>query len=275
MGGRRCRDEFQSPLAGCEPCVGFTANFFAPPAIDVPTDGPQQVFVPATAEEWEQLGIPAPDSLWLMQGAGPNVTDEIGGIPLTPLGGAALTYNVAVAGWSGDFISIPEVADTGLSLNSAAYNPALDDAAALIYGEVLGSVGTRMLTHLGTSGAAVGGGGQLLRMSNLGILSARNDGVDTVGVYNYEADGLVHPFLLRYKRSAPDLGSLNCYTDMEPIVGAVDLTSTNTASKGFNGATTAVPPQWRVRYGAWWYTAAKIAQLGKATLQALRWSLAY
>jgi hypothetical protein len=254
---------------------GFVAGFATPLLVNVPTDGPDNVFVPETAAQWAALGIPEPDSEWLMQGAGPNMADIFGGITLVPLAGAALTYGVAVAGWDGDFVSYPNVANTGFELASASYNPALDSAACLVYAEVINAPAIRQFIHLGTSATGVGAGGQLARIQAAGAAETRNDGVSTGGAYIYEADSIVHPFLLRFRRGAPDLGSLNLFTDREQIIGAVDLTSVNTTDKGFNGQGGSVALTSRYRLGAWWYGDAKIALLGKATLEALRWPLFY
>lgn len=267
-----CPRDFLSPSPDC-PCDGFSSDFFSRPGI--PTDGPLGVFVPETAAQWEALGIPAPDSLWLMQGAGPNVADEIGGISLIPRGGGALTYEVTVPGWDGRFIEIPEVANSGLELNSASYDPAADAVACLAYGEVLSSAGTRTLAHLGVSSAGVGAGGKLLRTTAAGIAQVTNDGASVNGGYTYEADGIVHPFLFRWRPAAPDLGSLNLFTDREPIVGVVDLTAVDSTTKGWNNIAAGLPPNWRLRIGASWFGDTKIALLGKATLSALRWPLFY
>lgn len=265
--------DFQSPLPGCSGCVDFFGDFISRPAITVPTDGPNRVYVPETAAQWASLGIPVPDSQWNMQGAGPNVPDLFGGIPLQPVA-AALTYNVTVAGWSGKFITIPEAVNSGLQLASASYDPLLDSAACLCYAELLTSGGNRILERLGVANVAVAAGAKLVRTVAAGNTVVINNGALVNGVYVYEADTIVHPFLLRFRRGAPDLGSLNLFTDREQVIGPVDLVTANQNSKGYNGGATSTPG-FRIRFGAWWYTDAKIALLGKATLAALRWPLFY
>jgi hypothetical protein len=82
---------------------------------DVPPDEATRVWskdqtsgksVPATAAEWndfiaaKQLGIMAPDGLWLMQEANGSLADSIGGVSLVPSGSASAMYRQAVSGWS-------------------------------------------------------------------------------------------------------------------------------------------------------------------------------
>lgn len=72
--------------------------------IDVPVDGPDNVYVPTTLDHFTALGIPPPTYLWECQEASGNLESSIGSLTLTKSGAGTALYQQAQAGWSRGFV---------------------------------------------------------------------------------------------------------------------------------------------------------------------------
>jgi hypothetical protein len=101
------------------------------PPIDVPSDPPPNAkwaidatsgkSVPGTSVEWlafiadKQLGITAPDGLWLMQEASGTLQDSIGMVHLASIGSVAAQYQQTIAGWTRRAVKSVDGSDVSFS----------------------------------------------------------------------------------------------------------------------------------------------------------------
>ena len=235
--------------------IGFSASS----GIVVATDGPDGVFVPATADEFAALTLTAPNSLFLCDEASGNLADSIGAVVGTA--GVTPTYQNTVTDWTRKFLGFNEESTERFSIIDGTYNPSTTSQAQLIYAKVeTVSVASRRLMSFSATA--------LVRFTTGGLVQLVNGANLTAGVYDYR-DGDVHPFLLKFDRTGT-LTSL--WTDKEELT-VTWTTSADAATKGIGGGT-GTPPASKVGYWAWW-SGSPAEAVGKATLTALGWSLAY
>jgi uncharacterized repeat protein (TIGR01451 family) len=161
----------------------------------VSKDGTSGIYTPATAAEWTNLGLTAPDLLWLMQEASGTLAETITGTVSLASSGTGLSYQNAVTGWSRKSLKTTSAtAGRWSSTNSALPDVSTTSCLLLIYGQVITcDTNGRGFCQLGTT------------------TSGR---VDTVTTPTYRAVS-----------AANTLTASNAATAVEPIVLKVDRTN--------------------------------------------------
>lgn len=243
------------------PITGPDATIFGA-GITVPKDGPgANRYVPQNASDFVQLGITAPDSLWLCQEASGNLSDAIGSLTLTANGSP--TYAEAVTGWTRTGLGFVQgtanqrfAATTGLGPN-----PSTTSSVWLCYAKITASpTGIRGILGIGADTGLRCPSADKLRVT---CFSNNADGTAT-----YFADGNVHPFLIKYNRAA-----LTCrgYTDEENVI-CTYAGGTSDGQKGLGGVGGASTPNTMQVVWACMWSGTNAENLDPAaTLTALGW----
>jgi hypothetical protein len=230
-------------------------------AVAIPVDN--AIKMPTTDLEWERLGIQAPFNYWLMQVGSGNVP-SLGSAANALVPNGTVDYSQSGSPFTGVAIGITETAAERLELGTSAFDPSADSAAAYMVAKITGATGNRPSIALCSAVTNP----QSMRIATAGQAQVVSNANITTGAYVYEGDGLWHPFLLVFNRTA---GTIKLFSDRELITGTYDGTATNATSKGFGGGT---PPAFLIRYGAWWY-GDMAESLGATTLTALGWTQLY
>lgn len=240
---------------------------------DVARDGPG-IAVPASAAEWQSLGIAVPRSWWLAQEASGDLDDaQVAAADFDLVPNAAPTYQNTRSGWSGYWVGYADaIASQRFAINdSVTWDPTLTSLALQGNFEFTTlPAAQRVVMVLGNAGTGASGG-PLVRLATDGRLNVVANGVSSAGTYVY-VDGAKHPVLCVYDRVG---ARLKIFTDKEEITGTYTTLIGNLAAKGFGAANSASgPPAMFQRNGAGWL-GADAAALDKTLLQKLGWSLPY
>lgn len=234
-------------------------------AVNVPTDGPDKVFLPGTAANWTSLGLPAPSNQWNCQEASGNLIGALGGVDLAAANTGHL-FQQSVTGWTAKAVGFAG-SDTGSwSSANAAFAVAEDQSFAMLAYASLNNGGLLALTFLNPRSGSYTIETQL---SDTNILP-RFAGTGISGTINYNNLAVVHPFLIG-RNCTTDVA--RCFTDNEQVNG----TFNNAAiTSGFGiGGLGGLAVQSRFVHIAWWKGADAETVLAKSTLTTLRWSLSY
>lgn len=189
------------------------------PTMDgVEQDSTSGIYMPFDASEWDQTlsvaGISSggPSSLWSMGGGEGDVSDSIGSITLTALGG--LTYETETTGWTNLGIKTTSGAQGNL-ISTDAGLPDISTTSCLLlfYAATPAAVATlRTLAQLGPNFD----GGLEARLNASEQIAAIRAGVETTGAATF-CDGAVHPVVMQVNRTGNVAG---IYTDQEKLTGA-------------------------------------------------------
>lgn len=244
------------------PKVGIASGLWeSGGGITVGTDGPNDVYVPVSDDDFDQLGITPPNSLWLCQEASGNLADSIGSLTLTA--NASPSYQQAVTGWT----------RTGLQFTQTTANqrvtatvglgplPTTTSSAWLCYVKILASPSS-------TRGILGVGNDTGVRMPALDKVRATCVGVHVDGTATYFADGNVHPVIAIYDRTA---GTFTVRTDEEAVIGTYSASAAD-GQKGFGACAGAgSPAPMQLLWACMWSGANAEALDSAALLTTLGW----
>ncbi len=229
-------------------------------------DGPQNVYVPAVAADWTNLGLPAPTAQWGCQESTGNLVSNIGSVDLAP-GGSGHLYQQSVSGWTRKFVGLvnDSVGQCWHSSSTALDLTTNEHMAWLLYASVQSSpAATRSLLKLAASGGAValqirqGTDGVRVAWSGNASMSTVHNGIDTVHCY----------LLFRNTSSGGDLltdiMNGNIFADNRAFTG----------SKGLGDDTGAVMSA-RIGFAAFWKGSDADTIANKTTLQTLGWTVTW
>ena len=232
---------------------------------DVPTDGPDGVYVPTTDEHWTALEIAVPTLCYPCQEASGDLEPSIGEVTLTA--NASPLYAQAVTGWTRTFVGTQDTAAVqGFSTTDGTFSLGAGESAAfLVYMSAAVAAGTARLFNVVSHSWA-------LQMAGSGALSVRFANVGTAGSAAHEGIGTIRPYLW-VRDAAADTCRL--YTTIEQVNGThSEIAVNNTAGAGLGALTGGVAAEARYGLLAYW-KGADAETIGKATLTALGWTLAY
>ena len=238
---------------------GVTANV-EPVYVDVPTDGPEAVFLPADAQDWTDLSLPVPGYWYLPGGvASGNLTELGGGTVLTASGTA--DYQVDVVDWTANAVRISETASERFAhAVGVGINPSTTSIAMLTYVKVTKPGTNRYVQQL--VGTQYG-----VRMNSSGWLVLATNNVTANG--STDVSGAVVPILHVINRTA---GTAKVFTKAESIAGIyVAPAADGIKAIGAASATSAAADFLLVAI----WSGADAEGLSDATLETLGWSLAY
>ena len=245
--------------------VGMSGN-------GVAQDSASGILVPETISQWTAVllaaGVPTtavPSAIWRFQDASGNITDAVGAFPLT-VGGTAVTYQAAVAGWSRRAVVTADAGTTTmLSASASLPDISTTSASVLTYSRITAGAAARSRVALGATTFIADG------ITAGGVSSLQITGV---GVTNWALDesGAVRPTWLTINRnaSAESLGN-----NLEKIVATFSSAPTG---KGVQFGSSVNPAAaCSYLYGALFVGAA--AQLTDsqraAVLRALGWTMGW
>lgn len=124
-------------------------RFASRDTIDATRDALSGIFMPADAGEWAELGLTAPDSLYIPEGvASGDLPDLIGGLTFAKTG--TWSYNQSVTGWSSRGVKGREgQAGDYFAVNDS--NPSLVSTLYLLYLAPGTAGSTRNIVDIGSS----------------------------------------------------------------------------------------------------------------------------
>jgi hypothetical protein len=116
----------------------------------VATDGPDGVYVPASAADFALLDIAEPTHLWLCQDAATPLAAAAGGITLPHDGTTGdLSYQNTVTGWTRKFLGMTGGSSNRWTTQNAALDiPLNGSVACLVYAAADGAVASRGVAAL-------------------------------------------------------------------------------------------------------------------------------
>ena len=230
----------------------------------VPVDGPGSVvYCPITADHWSNLSIATPTLCYGCQDTSGNLLPSIGSIELAP--NASPLYAQTVTNWTRTFVGTVDTtaeqrfasADASLSLSSG------ESVAMLVYMSAAVVSGTARLFNVASHAWA-------LQMSGNGNITGRFNNVAATGS-NHESLTTVHPYLWVRNATAD---TCKVFSDLQEVTGTHSEIAVTIVGMGIGALAAGVAADSRVGLIAYW-KGASAEGLGKATLQALGWSLAY
>lgn len=247
-------------------------NFGDGGGITVPTDGPQGVYVPTTADHFSQLSLPVPISLWTFQ---QSATDSAGDMP-DNLGtgftladtGAPLYQQGPVTGWTRVLAGFNQAVQRFAATTAPAdANPALVSIADLYYFVAQTVPGA-------TRGVVNQGGNMGVGLTTAGRLILHMAGVTATDTTTgpLTTDDLVHPILVVH-----DLTNLTSTMYTDQAATSVTYAAATNGTTGIGGGifSTSPPALAGALLGWRWVGAnAEISTAtAKARLQTLGWTV--
>ena len=229
-------------------------------------DATSNIFVPASATEWTNLGLTAPDFQWECQDAASPLAAAIGGITLASAG-TGHTYQDTVSGWSRKGIGTQD----NLTQDWASTNAGLPDVASnsvmyLILHRPPASnpAAARKVATVGTSPAT---SIQVTATGKYTFIGGANTANSTTTV----TGGGVVPLVLKYNRTGSETKG---YTNADKVT--VTFSGTGTGKQVLLGGSTASASQEFLAVYLWKGANAEMtdAQV-KSMLQTLGWTIGW
>ena len=233
--------------------------------LDVPTDGPGQIYVPADATDWTELGLATPSFMWPLQEASGNLAPTIGNALGALAPNASPLYQQTVTGWTRKGVA---TVDNTAGQRFGNINSVLDLAAGqsmayLVYASVAAGAATRNFLGRLTNGN---------RVLSTGLIGTYHNGVSASSTGSVHADGAVHPFLWYRNATADTSGT---FTDMRHTPGTHDESAIASTLWALGAISTNAPPTAQYLWAAMWIGASAESIASKATLTTLRWTVGY
>lgn len=178
----------------------------------VGTDGPGGVFVPISSANFTELGLAAPNHLFLCQETSGNLQAVIGGdvSGLAPVGSGHL-YNQSVSGWTRKFVGLPDASDVYFGRAASNYIVAVGQSYAIMF---LASIGVASVKPGATLFVRPGNG--IFNESMGSVAYARHGNVDVNFANNHTNLAVVHPWIW-YRNCATNRSGI--ITDLEWHLG--------------------------------------------------------
>jgi hypothetical protein len=232
--------------------------------ISVGTDGPSAVYVPASAADWVELGLPAPLAQWNCQDASGNLTAAVGAIELVP--NASPLYQQTVSGWTRNFVG---TADGTASQRFSTSDASLDAGAG---------VSMAMLVYMAWDSASArrlfiaGGDNNTVRsVASTGVVRSFHNGTGVSSATDL-GDTTVRPYIW-YRNATSNASGLLLIS--EALVGTHDETATSGAIRGIGAPGANIAATSKVGLMAYWTGADAETIAAKATLTTLGWTVAW
>lgn len=234
--------------------------------VGIDTDGPDSVYVPSLASDYEALGLPGPGWIWPLQETSGDVVDIIAGLHLSA--SATPSYQNTVTGWTRKFVGFTDgTASQRFSTTSTDVAPLTASYAILIYASINSVTAARRLTHQASLSWT-------MDVSSAGLVGARFNGTTGNGSSNHNGLTTVRPYLFGRNTSN---STARMFTTLEQVNCTYSGTSLGSGGStnfalGTSGSTV---PDARIGYCALWIGTDADTILAKTTLSTLGWTLAY
>ena len=196
----------------------------------VSIDGPDSWYVPATTSDFEALGLPTPDYLWLCQEGSGSLSSAIGSLTLTKNATGHL-YEQTVTGWSRKFLGTDgSTAGQSWRTSSAVLDMASGESMAMIVlaSHTQASGSTRSLLATASTGAGI------LFAGTTGIIRSQHGTNIADGTEDHTGLDTVHQ-LCWYRRG--DTNQSGAETDLESIAGTHEEIARTGTIKGIGTVT--------------------------------------
>ena len=224
------------------------------------------LFVPESAADFTQLGIAAPDSLWLVQEASGNLADTIASEALSPV--STPVFQQGITAWNRDSVFANGAADASANTGGAYDIGASQSVAMLVYAFSIDAA-NRSIMHL-TPSASPNDFNLVIAGGSSGQLRLRFAGNTVNGSADHTAGVLTRPILMVLDQNA---GTIKAHSDLEEVTGTFSASALTGSSLGFM-ANLLAGTNVGVQLAAIWY-GANAEGLDKNTITALGGRVTY